>query len=60
MRSCHLKDKTPYDNRSTASHHQPIQCMANGDPEELSDEDEELARLNVSEKSGRMKNYLQF
>ncbi|KVI06646.1 thioredoxin-like 4, chloroplastic [Cynara cardunculus var. scolymus] len=42
MRSWHLKDKTPYDNRSTVSQYQPIQCMANGDLEELSDEDEEL------------------
>ncbi|KAI3758943.1 hypothetical protein L6452_06516 [Arctium lappa] len=41
MRSCHLKDKTPYD-RSAVSQYQPIQCMTNGDPEELSDEDEEL------------------
>lgn len=42
MRSCHLKDKTPYEHTSAVSQYQPIQCMANGDPEELSDEDEEL------------------
>ncbi|KAK9054334.1 hypothetical protein SSX86_025412 [Deinandra increscens subsp. villosa] len=49
MRSCHLKDKSPCDNRGVISHyHRPlvhsqrVDCMANGEPQELSEEEEEL------------------
>ncbi|KAJ9567650.1 hypothetical protein OSB04_003616 [Centaurea solstitialis] len=42
IRSCHLKDKTSYGIRNAVPQYQPIRCMANGGPEELSDEDDEL------------------
>ncbi|KAL8217691.1 hypothetical protein R6Q57_021064 [Mikania cordata] len=49
MRSCHLKDKTLLDNRGAVSHYhrsliqsQRVDCTASRDPQELSDEDEEL------------------
>nr|XP_043616599.1 thioredoxin-like 4, chloroplastic [Erigeron canadensis] len=43
--TCNLKDKTPCDERYKTwamIHCPPVYCMGNGDPEELSDEDEEL------------------
>ncbi|GJY08209.1 thioredoxin-like 4, chloroplastic [Tanacetum coccineum] len=45
MRICNSKDKTPCYKRNAVSHHHKtwsVTCMSNSDPNELSDEDEEL------------------
>ncbi|KAI3777409.1 hypothetical protein L1987_47209 [Smallanthus sonchifolius] len=40
MRACHLKEQTQC--HRPLIHSQRVDCMANGDPQQLSDEDEEL------------------
>lgn len=45
MAKCNSKDKTPCYKRNAVSHHHrtwSVTCMSNSDPNELSDEDEEL------------------
>ncbi|MFS7999144.1 putative peptide-N(4)-(N-acetyl-beta-glucosaminyl)asparagine amidase [Helianthus anomalus] len=49
MRACRLKEQTRWDTRGAVSHYrrlqihsQRVECVANGDPQELLDEDEEL------------------